>query len=218
MKNILAIIAGVRKAVKYKSIHWHERMGAFQILVGTVLSQRTKDVNTERAAKQLFKKYKTAKQIANAPISEIRKLIKPSGFYKVKAKHIKALCKILIERYNGKVPRNREQLMQLPGVGAKTSGIVMVYGFGIPDAIPVDVHVHRISNRIGLVKTKKPEDTEVQLMKIVPKRSWIELNELFVLFGQNVCVARKPKCWECPIAKYCDYYKNVFKKQGTYRS
>ena len=210
MKDITKIIANIRKAVKYKNIHWHGGMNVFQILVGTVLSQRTKDANTERAATQLFAKYKTAKQIADAPISEIRKLIRPSGFYRVKAKHIKELCKILVERYNEKVPQRREELMQLPGVGAKTSGIVLVYGFGIPEAIPVDVHVHRISNRIGLVKTKKPEDTEIELMKIVPKKSWIELNELFVIFGQNICVARNPKCWECPITKHCDYYKNVY--------
>ena len=100
--------------------------------------------------------------------------------------------------------------MKLPGVGAKTSGIVMVYGFGIPSAIPVDVHVHRISNRIGLVKTKKPEHTELELMKIIPKRYWIEFNELFVIFGQKVCIARKPRCFSCPITKYCDYYKNVY--------
>jgi endonuclease-3 len=214
MKDITKIIANIRKAVKHKNVHWHEGMNAFQMLVGTVLSQRTKDANTERAATQLFAKYKTAKQIANAPISKIRKLIKPSGFYRVKAKHIKELCKILIEKYNGKVPRSRDELMALPGVGAKTSGIVLVYGFGVPEAIPVDVHVHRINNRIGLVNTKKPEDTELALQKIVPKRSWIELNELFVIFGQNICVARNPKCWGCPITKFCDYYKKVYKKKS----
>jgi endonuclease-3 len=211
-KNIIEIINGVKQAISSKNVHWHAGMNTFQMLVGTVLSQRTKDANTEKAAKQLFSTYKTAEQIANAPISEIRKLIKPSGFYKVKAKHIQKLCKILVEKYNGKVPKNREELMQLPGVGAKTSGIVMVYGFRIPTSIPVDIHVFRISNRIGLVKTKTPEQTEIELMKIIPKKNWIELNELFVIFGQNICIARNPHCWECPITKYCNYYKNVYLK------
>jgi len=214
MKDIAKIIAGVKKKVGKLAIEWHEDLNPFQLLIGTVLSQRTTDANTDKASTQLFSRFRTPKQLANADLNKIKKLVKPSGFYKTKARYIKKISRIILEKYNGKVPANRELLMNLPGVGAKTSGIVMVYGFGKPSAIPVDVHVHRISNRIGLVKTKKPEDTELGLMKIVPKKNWIELNELFVLFGQNVCIAKKPKCWECPIARYCDYYKNIYSKKN----
>jgi len=214
MKDIAKIIAGVRKKVGKLTIEWHEDLNPFQLLIGTVLSQRTKDVNTDKATSQLFSKFRTPEQLAKADLREIMKLIKPSGFYKTKARYIKKISKIIVEKYNGKIPANRELLMGLPGVGAKTSGIIMVYGFGKPSAIPVDVHVHRISNRIGLVKTKKPEDTEIELMKFVPKKNWIELNELFVLFGQNVCIARNPHCWECPITRYCDYYRNIYSKKN----
>lgn len=212
MKDIKKIISGVRKAVKGKEITWHKNLNIFQILIGTVLSQRTKDANTEKAAKQLFSKYKTPNQIARANLKDIERLIKPSGFYKAKARYIKRIAQIIVKKYKGKVPKDREKLIELPGVGAKTSGIVLVYGFGIPAGIPVDVHVHRISNRIGLVKTKRPEETEAKLMEIVPKEHWIEFNTLFVLFGQNICTARNPKCPICPIKSYCDYYKNHIQK------
>ncbi len=190
---------------------------AFEVLISTVLSQRTRDENTAKAAAQLFSKYKTPKQIADASAKEIEKLIKPSGFYRVKARRIREISKIIAEQYNSRVPKSLDELLKLPGVGRKTAGIVMCYGFGIAESIPVDTHVHRISNRLGLVKTKHPEQTEQALMKIVPKRYWLNLNELFVKFGQLICRPVKPHCWECPITKYCDYYVEIYlnrKKQA----
>lgn len=184
----------------------------FQVLIATVLSQRTRDENTAKAAEQLFSKYKTPKNIANAGIAQIEKLIKPSGFYRVKTGRIREISRILAEQYNSRVPKSLNELLKLPGVGRKTAGIVMCYGFGIPASIPVDVHVNRISNRLGLVNTKTPEKTEIILMKIVPKRYWLDLNELFVRFGQLICRPVRPHCWECPITKYCDYYINYYIK------
>ncbi len=185
----------------------------FEVLIATVLSQRTRDENTAKAAEQLFSKYKTPKEIADAGILQIEKLIKPSGFYKVKAQRIKEISRIIAEQYNSRVPKSLDELLKLPGVGRKTAGIVMCYGFGIAESIPVDTHVHRISNRLGLVKTKHPEQTEQALMKIVPKRYWLDLNELFVRFGQLICRPITPHCAECPITKYCNYYAQGYLKQ-----
>lgn len=185
----------------------NEDYSPFQILISTILSQRTKDANTSKASKRLFSKYKTAKDVAEASLSEIKKLIKPSGFYNEKAKNVKETSEILVEEYEGKVPRDREDMMDLPGVGPKTSGIVIVYGFGERKAIPVDVHVKRISNRIGLVDTRKPVEVEQRLKQITPKKYWIPLNHLFVEHGQQTCKKTNPKCKECVIRKYCDHFK-----------
>ena len=174
----------------------------FEVLITTVLSQRTRDENTDRASKALFSKYKTPEQLAGAGTGQIERLIRPSGFYKVKAKRIKEISRIIVDRFEGKVPKKMEELLSLPGVGRKTANCVLVFAYRKP-AIPVDTHVHRISNRLGLVRTKTPEKTEIGLLKKVPKRYWLELNELFVTHGQNVCLPRKPKCSICPIEKYC---------------
>jgi len=176
----------------------------FQVLISTVLSQRTRDESTERASVQLFRKYKNSKQLSKAPLKKIESLIKPSGFYRVKARRIKEISRILVKKYNGKVPRDFDNLISLPGVGRKTANCVLVYAYQIP-AIPVDTHVHRISNRIGLVKTKTPEKTETKLIRIVPRKNWMDFNDIFVKFGQKVCRPVRPLCWKCPIAKVCDY-------------
>jgi endonuclease-3 len=182
-----------------------KRSDPFYVLISTVLSQRTKDENTEKAAKALFSRFTTPQQLAAADTKEIENLIRPSGFYRQKAKSIKKISQIIIERYNSTVPRRFEELVALPGVGRKTANCVLVYGYKIP-AIPVDVHVHVISNRLGIVKTKRPEDTEKQLAHIVPKKYWIHLNELFVRYGQEICKSR-PLCKICIIKRFCDYYK-----------
>jgi len=184
----------------------------FNVLISTILSQRTKDKNTEKATKQLFAKYSRAKEIAAAQAGEIRKLIRPAGFYNMKAKRIKEASRQIAERFNGKVPADLEKLLSLPGVGRKTANCVLVYGFGIP-AIPVDVHVHRVSNRIGLVKAKTPEETEKQLRERIPEKHWIELNNLFVRYGQAVCLPRSPKCMECAIRPNCDYFSSTQEKK-----
>ncbi|MEM2874208.1 MAG: endonuclease III [Candidatus Nanoarchaeia archaeon] len=214
VKNIRAIILSIQKAVGHLRVEWHQGLSVFQLLIGTVLSARTRDENTDKAVKSLFAKYETPRKLASASLSEIRKLIKPTNFYKSKAIRIKRLSKILLQKYDGKVPRSREELIKLPGVGPKVSAIVMAYGFKSNIAIPVDVHVHRVSNRIGIVKTKAPEKTELALMKKIPKKYWLDLNELFVLFGQNICKPRVPLCSKCPITRYCHYYATSCLKRG----
>lgn len=178
----------------------------YRVLIRTILSQRTRDENTDEAARRLFKEYPTIEDIANAPRKKIEKLIKPAGFYRVKAERIKKVSQIILKEYNGKVPKKLEDLLELPGVGRKTANCVLVYGYG-EAAIPVDTHVHRISNRLGLVNTKTPEETEKRLREIVPKEYWIELNDLFVQFGQDICKPISPRHDECPIREYCRYYK-----------
>ena len=174
----------------------------FEVLISTVLSQRTKDANTEKASSALFSRFKTPEQMAKADIKRIEKLIRPSGFYKVKARRIRQISRIIIEKFGGRVPRKMDELLSLPGVGRKTANCVLVFAYRQP-AIPVDTHVHRISNRLGIVRTKTPEKTEIELMKRIPKRHWIDLNELLVTHGQNTCLPRKPRCSACPIKKYC---------------
>ncbi|MFX1356492.1 MAG: endonuclease III domain-containing protein [Promethearchaeota archaeon] len=174
----------------------------FKILISTILSARTRDTNTREATKKLFSKYKTPQEIANADTESLEKLIYKAGFYKVKANRIKEVARILLDKFDSKVPDNFEKLSSLPGVGAKTANCVLVYAFKIP-AIPVDTHVHRISNRLGWVKTIKPEQTENELKKIIPKNQWLRINRLFVRFGQEICIPNKPKCFECPINSDC---------------
>jgi len=176
----------------------------FEVLIGTVLSQRTRDENTSKAVKSLFSRYRSAKEISSAPVEDIEKLIRVSGFYKVKARRIKEISRIIIEKYNGSVPCDMDELVSIPGVGRKTAGCVLVYGFGCP-AIPVDTHVHRISNRLGFVKTRTPEQTEQELMARIPKEMWISLNNAMVGFGQKTCKPIGPHCWDCPLSKLCEF-------------
>lgn len=179
--------------------------GNFSILIGTILSARTKDETTTKAVKMLFSKYKTPKELANAKVKDIEKIIRSIGFYHVKSKRIIEVSKIIDSKYNGIVPDNLDELIQLPGVGRKTANCVLVYAFDKP-AIPVDIHVHRISNRLGLVNTKSPEETELELMKKIPKKYWIKINDTFVMYGQNICKPINPMCNVCKIKKNCKYY------------
>ncbi|UCC21248.1 MAG: endonuclease III [Promethearchaeota archaeon] len=174
----------------------------FKILISTILSARTKDANTRMATNKLFAKYKTPKALADANIEEIEQLVKCSGFFKVKAARIKEVSKELIENFNSKVPENYDDLINLPGVGSKTANCVLVYAFKIP-AIPVDVHINRIVNRLGWVKTKTPEKTEQALKEIIPKNLWLNLNRLLVRFGQQICLPIRPKCEICIINDTC---------------
>lgn len=174
----------------------------FKILISTVLSARTRDTNTREATKTLFAKYKTPEEIANASTEELEKLIYKAGFYRVKASRIKDISQILLDKHDGQVPRDFNELNSLPGVGAKTANCVLVYAFKIP-AIPVDTHVHRISNRLKFVKTTSPKETEKRLKEAVPKNQWLRINRLLVRFGQQICKPNKPKCEKCPINDSC---------------
>ncbi len=180
----------------------------YRVLIRTILSQRTRDENTDRASAQLFSQYHTMTEIAGADPARLEPLIRPAGFYRVKAQRIVEVSKKLLDEFKGQVPDDIKNLLKLPGVGRKTANCVLVYGFQKP-AIPVDVHVHRISNRLGLVKTKTPEETEVELEKIVPKEYWIELNDLMVQFGQTICRPQSPRHEECPLQDICDYYQTI---------
>ncbi|TKJ22073.1 MAG: endonuclease III [Promethearchaeota archaeon Loki_b32] len=179
-----------------------KKQDPFKILISTILSARTRDANTRIATEKLFAKFSTPKTIAEANLDEIELLIRSSGFYKVKAARIKDVSRILVERYNSNVPDNYEELISLPGVGSKTANCVLVYAYKVP-AIPVDVHVHRISNRLGWVKTKTPPKTEVALKNTIPKELWLKLNRLIVRFGQQICISIKPKCESCSINNIC---------------
>ena len=182
----------------------------FRILVATVLSARTKDETTHAAVNRLFSKMKTktpgiqARVLARMDEKAIRKLIYPVGFYKTKARHIKRLAGIVAEEYNGKIPDTLEQLTKLPGVGRKTANLVLSQAFG-KDAICVDTHVHRITNRWGYVKTKTPEETEMALRKKLPRRYWQAINGILVKFGRAVCRPARPLCPACPINNACPY-------------
>jgi endonuclease III len=175
----------------------------FQLLIATLLSARTKDITVIPIVKELFKKYKTPNDFIN--IKNLEKLIYKIGFYRVKSKNIKRLSKILMERYNSEVPSTLDKLISLPGVGRKTANCILNYVYG-KDAIAVDIHVHRISNRLGWVKTKNELETEQELMKLLPKKEWKKVNKLFVDHGQRICLPRKPQCCSCKIKNNCESY------------
>jgi len=180
----------------------------YRVLIRTILSQRTRDENTDRASSQLFSKYHDMEEIASSEPKDLESLIRPAGFYHVKAKRIVEVSQMLLDEFDGKVPDNMEKLLELPGVGRKTANCVLVYAFQVP-AIPVDVHVHRISNRLGLVNTENPYNTEMELEKIVPQDYWIELNDLMVQFGQTVCRPISPLHEDCPLNDLCECYQNL---------
>lgn len=181
----------------------------FKILISTIVSLRTKDEITAQASKRLFSVAETPEEISKLPEEQIQKLIYPAGFYKNKAKTIKEISKIIVEKYNGKVPDSLEELLKFKGVGRKTANLVLSEGFNKP-AICVDIHVHRISNRLGFVKTKTPEETELALMEKVPKQYWNKVNKLLVAFGQTICKPVSPLCSKCKIEKICKKF-NVYK-------
>ncbi|MGO9387184.1 MAG: endonuclease III domain-containing protein [Methanobacterium sp.] len=190
------------------SLRVFEGNDPYRVLIRTILSQRTRDENTDQAAELLFSKYQTIEEIAGADVEDLEQLIRRAGFYHVKARRIKIVSQILLDDYDGVVPEDVDELLNLPGVGRKTANCVLVYGFKKP-AVCVDVHVHRISNRLGLVETKTPEQTEIELIKVIPKDYWIELNDLLVQFGQTICRPLSPIHDKCPISEWCDYYHNM---------
>ena len=198
---------GPPRMTALNELHEAETEGPFSILIGTILSARTKDENTAKVVKKLFSRYQTPKSLANAKVRNVEKLIKSIGFYHVKAKRIIKVAQIINSQYKGKVPENFEKLIELPGVGRKTANCVLVYAFDTP-AIPVDTHVHRISNRLGLVNTKMPEETEMELRKKIPKKYWLQINDTFVMYGQNICKPISPMCNICKIKTRCNYYKS----------
>jgi endonuclease-3 len=189
-----------------KELQMEEDNDPFKILIGTILSARSRDENTSKIVHTLFQKYKNARELANADLNDIKSIIHSIGFYNTKAERIKQVSKIIIEKFHGIVPNEVEDLLGLPGVGRKTANCVLVYAFNKP-AIPVDIHVHRISNRIGIVKTQNPKKTEEELIKIIDRKYWLILNNTFVRYGQNICLPIRPKCEICSLKDVCNYYK-----------
>jgi len=177
-----------------------------QLLVATILSAQCTDERVNEVTKDLFKKYKTAKDFAEADLDELAEDIKSTGFYRQKAKYIKECCKILVEKYNGEVPKTMEELLELPGVARKTANIVLANAYGIVEGIPVDTHVRKISQRLGIVSSKQPEKMEKELMEIIPKKNWFAFPYLIQAHGRKICLGRKPKCEECILKDLCNAY------------
>lgn len=183
----------------------------FTMLVATVLSQRNRDECTYLAAERLFAEYPTPKALMDAPLGRVDELIRTVNFHYGKARAIMEIARIIHDDYGGEVPADADRLMELPMVGRKTANCVLAYAFKL-DAICVDVHVHRISNRIGLVRSSSPEGTEEQLMQVVPRERWRSINEIMVRFGQEVCTPMRPKHDLCPITEFCDHYQGSLRR------
>lgn len=179
-----------------------ERRDPFFVLIATIISLRTKDEVTHAASRRLLSRASDPRGVADLPLEEIETTIYPAGFYRNKAKQIKEASRIIQERYGGETPRTLEELTALPGVGRKTANLVLGLGFGVP-SICVDIHVHRISNRLGWIETKTPEQSEFALMNLFSKESWIPLNVILVRFGQQRCTPVSPFCSSCPLIDEC---------------
>jgi endonuclease-3 len=175
----------------------------FQILIATLLSARTQDATTHAASTRLFRRARTPRTMAKLPVAEIERLIYPVSFYRNKARHVKACCEMLVTRFGGRVPSTMEELVLLPGVGRKTANLVMILGFKSLRNICVDTHVHRISNRLGWVRTGLPDETEQALYRATDARWWPYINLYLVTWGQNVCRPVYPRCRDCAIADDC---------------
>jgi len=175
----------------------------FKVLISTIISLRTKDEVTLKSSLNLFKHADTPEKVLQLSLEDLERTIYPAGFYKKKAVTIKEISQKLVDEYKSQVPDNINELLKFKGIGRKTATLVMIEGFG-KNEVCVDTHVHRISNRIGLVKTKSPDETEIELKKIIPEKYWIKLNEILVVYGQKICKPISPLCSSCFIYKYCD--------------
>jgi endonuclease-3 len=209
MQNISEIINLLERRYGKESWNWHTSQNAFQVLISTVLSQRTRDENTDKAAKALFAKYPSPDLLAKASLKDIENQIRPANYYKTKAGKVKEISRIIAKKHSGRTPDNIGELASLPGVGKKTASCTLLYGHGI-SMIPCDVHVMVVSQRLGWTNKKRPDEIQEDLERKLPKRYWHKINQLFVKHGQTVCLTRNPKCGICLIKIYCRYYqKNV---------
>lgn len=209
-KNIDKIIKGIKDAnlpqrdfVKMMET-FHD---PFKVLICCILSLRTNDITTYPCSLRMLKLGTKPQDFVNMDVDTLAKAIYPVGFYRNKAQQIIDISKELIEKYNGKVPKSIDELVKFKGVGRKTANLVMAKGFDEP-AICVDVHVHRISNRLGWVKTKTPDETEMELRKLLPVKYWLDINTILVTFGQNLCKPQRPMCNNCPVKQYCQSYND----------
>lgn len=198
-RQVLASLGKVLPAVSLVAV---QKQDPFSVLISTVISLRTKDDVTLNASRRLLAEAPDPRSVLQLSEDRIADLIFPAGFYRRKAMQIRQISEILVSEYDGKVPSDAGLLMQLPGVGIKTANLTLNLGFGI-DAICVDCHVHQISNRLGWIETKTPEESEKALQPVMPRRFWIPLNELLVSYGQEVCTSVSPKCSMCPENRSC---------------
>jgi endonuclease-3 len=202
VKNILDVLdkyyPDVRVALNYTN--------PLELLIATILSAQCTDKRVNQLTPYLFKKYSTAKDYADVDLKTLEEDIKPTGFYKNKAKHIKECCQVLAEKYNAQVPADLERLIKLPGVGRKTANVVLGNAFGIP-GIVVDTHVRRVTNRLGLTKHQDPLKIEKDLMQLIPKEKWARISLQLTWHGRLICKARKPQCNKCPLRDWCSEYQ-----------
>jgi endonuclease-3 len=200
VKKILKILRKTYPDVKTALRH----RSPLQLLVATILSAQCTDKQVNQVTPALFKKLRTAKDFADVPLADLEEMIRPTGFYRNKAKSIKACCEALVERHGGKVPDNIEDLVKLPGIGRKTANVILGSAFGIP-GIVVDTHVKRLSQRIGFTEERDPVKIEFDLMPKIPKKDWIAFSHQMIWHGRALCNARNPKCYECPLLSLCDH-------------
>ena len=216
MRSLARAIDGMELPAVEKIANAHAA-DPFRVLIGTLLSARTQDATTHAATARLFRAASTPRAMAALTVRQIEKLIHPVGFFRNKARFVKATCHALIDRFGGKVPDSLEDLVTLPGVGRKTANLVMIVGFKSRESICVDIHVHRISNRLGWVKTTAPHETEQALHAVVEKRWWPLLNLYLVTWGQNICRPVSPRCDACTVAEGCSRV-GVVKMSGRQRT
>lgn len=196
------VITALRR--RYAGKAQAEKATPWRTVLFTMLTARSRDDQVEPLFRELMRRYPTPAALADARPEDVKRILRPIGFYNAKTKNAIALAQGVTERFGGKVPRTMEELVSLPGVGRKTASCVLVYSFDVP-AIAVDTHVHRIANRLGWVRTGSPEKTEKRLLADVPKRLWKAINRCFVPFGRDVCKPITPQCWRCPVARWCAY-------------
>lgn len=184
----------------------------FEMVVAVMLSAQCTDERVNKTTPNIFAKYNKPEQFAKMDITELEELIHPCGFYKNKAKNLKACAQMICEKFGGEVPQSMEELVTLPGVGRKSANVIMLEAFGNPQGIAVDTHCKRIANKMGLSKEKEPEKIEQDLIKFFDKEDYKDVNHLLVWHGRNICDARKPKCEECPVKEMCDEWRKLNKK------
>jgi len=205
-KNIIPIMKTLIKAFPSNEQTTLNRMrkkpDPYKVLISCLLSLRSRDETTEKVSKELYKYADTPRKMIKLPMKQLKKIIYQTGHYNKKAEALKHVSKELLTRFKEKVPDTKDELLSIKGIGPKTANIVLAFAYN-QQFIPVDTHVHRIPNRLGLVKTKTPEKTESELYKIVPKRYWNEFNAIFVQFGKEICQPVSPWCSKCPINKHC---------------
>ncbi len=200
-KRMRAILKALRKDIPRAACALHFR-NPFQLLVSTILSAQCTDERVNKVTPELFRAFPTPKNMAEASTEELIEYIRSTGFFNHKAKNLKACCMAIVEKHGGQVPSTMEELTALPGVGRKTANVILGNAFGVP-GLAVDTHVTRISNLLQFTDTRDAVKIEQHLTAIIPKQSWTEASHLFILHGRKTCVARRPKCSECVIARYC---------------